>query len=420
MRLFDSIHQVLTAARLGRTLCLASAVSLIWASAACSAARSQNQSKNGDPKTETAIIPAFQAAEHPVTRTIEVVGTLGPYDQVVVSSQVEGPVAKVLVDVGDPVQAGQVMVSLDTEEFRNQIEQRTAAMRKIMAQLGLSEDDAQVKDIAESPEVKKAAANLFDAEQRYRRSQQLFKQSLLAQQDLDTADSRYRSAKADYDVVVQQVKTLQSDLRSEKAQLALAQKKLRDTEIRAPFAGYVQERQVSPGQYLKVQTPVMTVVIPNPLRLRADVPEKMAAWVKSGQNVEVSGEALPDKTFTGQISRMTPAVKEQSRSFVIEALIDNPNLILKPGAFVKARVTTTKVDSVLLVKEETLNYLFGTYKVLVVDDDGRLKEREVKLGDRFDGQVEIKEGLRGGEWLAIHPEKLKEGMPVRIDSKEQP
>jgi len=113
---------------------------------------------------------------------------------------------------------------------------------------------------------------------------------------------------------------------------------------------------------------------------------------------------------------MTPAVKEQSRSFVIEALIANPNLILKPGAFVKARVTTTKVDAVLLVKEETLNYLFGTYKVLAVED-GRLKEREVKLGDRFDGQVEIKEGLKAGDLVAIHPEKLKEGMLVRVETE---
>src|SRR5260370_40083011 len=103
----------------------------------------------------------------------------------------------------------------------------------------------------------------------------------------------------------------------------------------------------------------MTIVKPNPLKLRADVPEKMAAWVKSGQNVEVSGEAFPGKTFLGQITRITPAVKEQSRSFVIEALIANPNLVLKPGAFVKARVTTAKVDTVLLITENTLNYPFG-------------------------------------------------------------
>src|SRR5215471_1093014 len=265
-----------------RKLCLVSVLWLILAASACSAVRSQKQASGADARAEAASIPAMQVAERSVTRVVEVVGTLWPDDQVVVSSQVEGPVAKVLVDVGDRVQTGQVMVTLDTEEFRNQIEQRMAAMRKIMAQLGLSQDEAEIRDIADLPEVKKAAAALFDAEQRYRRSQALFKQSLLAQQDLDTADSRYRSAKADYDVVVQQVKTLQSDLRSEKAQLALAQKKLRDTEIRAPFAGYVQERQVSPGQYLKVQTPVMTIVKPNPLRLSADVPEKMAAWVRTG------------------------------------------------------------------------------------------------------------------------------------------
>jgi RND family efflux transporter MFP subunit len=381
----------------------------------CSRVNSRSQPNNNDSSSELTTISAVPVEPRQITRTVEVVGTLWPDDQVTVSSQVEGQVEKIFVDVGDAVQPGQVMVSLNQEELRYQMDQRAANVRKTMAQLGLTDEQSELQDVAELPQVKKAAANLFDAEQRFRRSRELFGQSLVPRQDLDTAEARYRSAKADYDVVLQQVKTLQAQLRSEKAELDFARKKLRDTEIRAPFAGFVQERFVSPGQYLRVQTPVMGLVKPDPLKLRADVPEKMASWVQAGHRVEARLEAFPDHAFVGKVSRITPAVKEQSRAFSIEAIINNHDHRLKPGTFVRATVTTTKIDTVLLVPEAALNYLFGVYKVFLVDN-GVLHEREVKLGDRVGDRIEATAGLRAGEQVALHPERLREGLAVRVQN----
>ncbi len=385
----------------------------------CSRATSASDPSQLEKKEDVISVSAAPAALLPITRKIEGVGTLWPDDQVTVSSQVEGQVDKVLVDVGDTVQTGQIMVAVNQEELRYQVEQRTATMRKTMAQLGLVGEQIEVKDVRELPEVKRAEADVFDKEQIVRRARDLYAKSLTPKQELDSAESRWISAKANYDVVLQQVKTLEAQLRSEKADLALAQKKLRDADIRAPFAGFIQERLVSPGQYLRVQAPTMTIVKPDPLKLRADIPENMASWVQPGQKVEVSGEAFPNKTFTGQIRRITPAVKEQSRSFSIEAVISNTNLALKPGVFVKASVTTAKVDTVVVIPVDSLIYQLGAYKVLGVED-GHLHEREVKLGDQFDGKVEAKEGLRSGESVAMHPEKLKAGAAVRIQISSTP
>jgi RND family efflux transporter MFP subunit len=380
----------------------------------CSSSDRSSSDPSGVGKKEEPIpISVAQAVLLPITRKVEGVGTLWPDDQVTVSSQVEGQVDRVLVDVGDTVRTGQIMVVVNQEELRYQVEQRTATMRKTMAQLGLTGEQIEVKDVKDLPEVKRAAADVFDKEQIFRRARDLYEKSLTPKQDLDSAESRWLSAKANYDVVLQQVKTLEAQLRSEKADLELAQKKLRDAEIRAPFAGFIQERLVSPGQYLRVQTPTMTIVKPDPLKLRADIPENMASWVQPGQKVEVSGEAFPNKTFTGQIRRITPAVKEQSRSFSIEAVIANSTLALKPGVFVKASVTTAKVDTAVVIPVDSLIYQLGAYKVLVVED-GRLHEREVKLGDQFGDKVEAKEGLRAGESVALHPEKLKSGEAVKV------
>ncbi len=393
-----------------RILLAAAAALVILLLAGCGAGRS-NESKSA--AKQPAAVQAVQAQLHPITRKLEVVGTLFPEEQVVVSSQVEGQVLKVHVDVGDRVSAGQVMVSLDTEELRYQMERQAANLQRTMARLGLNDERGQVKDVMQVPDVKKAAAELQDAEQKFNRARDLHRQELVARQDLDAADARYRSAKAAYEVAVQQVRTLEAEFRSQRADLEIARKKLRDAEIRAPFDAFVQERQVAPGQYLRVQTPVMTMVKPNPLRLRADIPERMTNWVRNGQAIEARTEAMPDRVFHGRISRITPQVKEQTRSFAVEALINNSELLLKPGLFVRATVATTKVDQVLLVPEAALKYAFGIYRLLVIQN-GTLVGREVKLGDRFEQRVEIAEGAKAGEWVALHPERLQEGAAVTM------
>lgn len=402
------ITAIIRASRVPAWLAALLLVSLL--AAGCSRGRTTDTK----PKEAPSGVQVVQAQLEPITRQLEVVGTLFPDDQVVVSAQVEGQVLKVHVDVGDPVRASQVMVSLDTEELRYQMERQAANLQSTMARLGLSEETGRVKDAAQLPEVKKAAADLLDSDQKFQRARDLYRQQLIPQQDLDAADTRHRSLKAQYDVAIQQVRTLEAEFRAQRADLELARKKLRDAEIRAPFDGFIQERHVAPGQYLRVQAPVMTLVKPNPLRLRAEIPERMSHWVRAGQAIEARTEALPDRSFRGRISRLTPQVKEQTRSFMVEALIDNSDGILKPGLFVRAMVATSKVDQVLLVPEDSLRYAFGIYRVFLVEN-GKLTGREVKLGDRFDRRVELTEGVRAGDWVAMHPERLREGAAVRVE-----
>jgi RND family efflux transporter MFP subunit len=203
------------------------------------------------------------------------------------------------------------------------------------------------------------------------------------------------------------------------ATLNLANKRLRDTQIRAPFAGHVKTREVTVGQYLKVQTPVMAIVNIDPLRVRLSVPEKMAPWVRVGRDVKLSLEAFPGREFVGRISRINPAVDEKTRTFEIEALVANRSGELKPGSFVKATIQSDKVDSILTIPYNAAAYLFGAYKVFVIE--GRtIKEREVKLGDRIGERVEIIEGLQPGDKIAIAEggQQIKDGMEVEVVSDE--
>jgi RND family efflux transporter MFP subunit len=354
-----------------------------------------------------------------VRRNVESVGSLFPLDEVTVSSEVEGRVDQVLVDVGDHVAAGQTIVKVVQTELQLTLDQQRASLQQARARLGLSENGDDLKDVRNAPEVKKAAADLADAEQKYLRAKTLYEQGLLPKQNFDEAESRHNAARAAYDLSVQAVQNLRAQLAQSKAATSLAQKKVGDSMIRAPFAGQVKERSVTQGQYLKVQTPVMVIVNVDPMRVRLRVPEKMAAWVKTGQEVTVSVEAYPGRTFTGKITRINPSVDQQTRAFEVEALIDNRESLLKPGFFVKATIPSSYVVDALIVPQDALLYVYGVYKVFVIEGN-TLKEREVKIGERTGDEVEIVEGLSAGERVALATkgQELKEGAIVEVANQE--
>ncbi|HYV07246.1 MAG TPA: biotin/lipoyl-binding protein, partial [Blastocatellia bacterium] len=214
----------------------------------------------------------IQADLKAIRRNVESVGSLFPLEEVTVSSEVEGKVDQVLVDVGDHVTAGQPIVKVSPTELQLTLDQQRASMRQARARLGLPDNGEDLKDVRAAAEVKKAAADLADAEQKYQRAKALFEQGLVPKQSFDEAESRYNAARAAYDLSVQAIENLRAQLVQSRASSQLAQKKVNDAVIRAPFAGQVKERTVTQGQYLKVQTPVMVIVNVNPIRVRLKVP----------------------------------------------------------------------------------------------------------------------------------------------------
>ena len=148
------------------------------------------------------------------------------------------------------------------------------------------------------------------------------------------------SARAAYDLAVQSVQNLRAQLPQYKASVELAEKKLRDAVIRAPFKGQVKERVVSPGQYLKVQTPVMVIVSMDPLRVRLKIPETMAGLIQIGDRLQVTVDAYPNRTFSGKLSRINPSVDPQSRTFEVEALLENAKGLLKPAPKIQTVATS--------------------------------------------------------------------------------
>jgi membrane fusion protein (multidrug efflux system) len=376
------------------------ALAVLAALAAGPACDTRRASGAAAPAPEPVPARVVAVAARDVQRSVEAVGTLFPFEEVTISSEVEGRIDRVYVDVGDRVARGQPLVKIVPVELGLNLDQEQAALRQIEARLAPPEGQARLARPQDAAEVRKAEADRKDAEQKYQRARELWDQGLIARGAFDEAQARFDAAGAGYDMALQNVRTLQAEAAQRSASVALAEKKLGDAVIRAPFAGQVRERLVSPGQYVKVQTPAMIVVDSDPLRVRLKVPERMAGWIAVGQPVTVQVEAYPSRSFGGKVSRINPSVDPQARTFEVEALLENPDGALKPGFFARARIASSHVDRALVVPREALRYVYGVYKVYAVDG-GKMRERDVKLGSREGEEVEVVEGVREGDRVAV-------------------
>jgi multidrug efflux pump subunit AcrA (membrane-fusion protein) len=389
---------------------IAVSVFALAAAVACSKSSSA-QARGGDGAP--ASVQTQLVREDIVRRSVDLVGTLAAADEVVVSSETDGTVSHILADLGDRVQAGQPLVELDREKRQYSLDQQRATLARALATYGASEP-GKLPPIEETPDVKKAAAELQQAKQTYERTLTLQQRQLVAQQLLDDAKATLQAKQAGYDAALQNAKNLQAQIDVADASMKLADRQLRDTFIRAPFDGYVQERLVSLGELVKAQAPVMRVVRIDPLKVTAEIPERMGPWIKSGAAITLTVDAYPDKTFKGSLTRLSPAVNTQTRAFPFEGRVPNTDGLLKPGTFARVHIETAQEDKVVSVPYAAMQYRYGVNRVFVVDG-GALSVRELKVGDRLGDRIEVVSGVKAGDQIAVSDiEKLVDGMKVSV------
>ncbi len=387
------------------------AIVMLIALASTSCAKSETaQAKAADTAKSVAITVVHKDS---VRRAVDVVGTLTAVDQVTVSSEADGKVRAILADLGDRVKAGQVLVQLDSEKQQYTLEQQQAALARALAQYGAT-DPEHLPEIEKTPDVRRATADLAQASQAYDRASELSKRTLISQEAFDDAKAALQAKRAGYDSSLQNAKNLRASIQASEATMKLAGRQLRDTEIRAPFDGFVEKRLVNLGELVKAQMPVMAIVRLDPLKVTAEMPEKMAPWINGGRPVELHVDAYPTRTFTGKVTRISPAVNTATRAFPFEAAVPNGDAALKPGTFARVHVESGKVDDVLTLPYAALQYRYGVNRVFVVTGD-RLAMRELQVGERLGDRIEVASGVKEGERVAITDvETLADGALVAV------
>ena len=363
-------------------------------------------------QTQPLVVKTAVVGERPVERYVEVVGSLKADQEVVVSSEEKGIIEELPVDLGSVVRRGQMLARLSQREAQLHVDQAKAALDQARARVGLRNGSSGL-EAEQNSEVRQAKAALDEARLRYQRAKTLIKNGDISQERFDEAEIQQRSAEARYQASQDSFRNQTALVDQRAAELQLARKELQDTIIVAPIDGAVSARHVTRGEYIRAETKIVTLVRSNPLRLQAVVPEVAVASVHLKQTVMLSVDAYPGKTFSGVISRISPSLDEKARTLTLEATVPNADGELKPGLFASVQLLVAKESPALMVPSNSLLEFAGLTKVFVVEGN-RAVERVVKTGLREGGYVEILEGAKAGERVAVENlGKLSNGVPVK-------
>jgi RND family efflux transporter MFP subunit len=347
----------------------------------------------------------------PIENAVTLSGAFHAYQQVDVHSKVAGYIRKIYVDVGDHVKAGQTLAVLEVPELSAEVSGAQAGLRR-------------AKDA-----VARAQSNVHSAESiyaAYHAAYQRLKQAsetrpgLIAEQELDDSMAKDKDSEA-------KVESDKAALAEAQSQLAVAQAELERmnamedyTHVTAPFAGVVTKRYADTGTMIQAGTssdtqsmPVVQLAEYTKLRLVVPVPESAVPGLQLGSVVQVHVTAM-NQDFEGKVARFADALNDETRTMHTEIDVKNPDGALKEGMYAEAKLILKQHKDALTVPIQALERNSTGASVLIVDAQGRVEKRQVKLGVESSDRVEVVDGLSDNDRVIVgNRSEFREGEKVQ-------
>ena len=362
----------------------------------------------GSPRT----VRVERVAEIPMENVIEVSGTLAAYETTTLGLKVPGRISRITVDLGSRVQKGQLIAQVEPADYQLRLQQAEAAVQQARARLGLPLEGTEDRvDPEKTSTVRQAGAVLEQARLSLERSRYLLGRGLISKSQMEQIEADFKVAESRHADAIEEVRNRGALLSQRRTEVALARQQLADTGVYAPFDGNVEEKQASIGEFLAAGAPVVKIVKTNPLRLRAEVPEREARLVRIGQKVRVEVEG-DQNTYTGQIVRLSPSIRQDNRTLLVEADVRNDGS-LRAGTFAQISIVAESGKSVPAIRADSILTFAGLEKV-IVPEGGKAVEKQVTTGRRAAGLVEIKDGIGVGDEYVADPGNLQTGQPIVV------
>jgi HlyD family secretion protein len=393
---------------------------------------SSPQQQQQSPTVNTAV-----ASQGSLKKNTEYVGTTFPVREVSLRSRIEGQLLDVTVDVGDRVEQGQVLARIDdsiSEATVAEAEAEVAALQSEVASLEADVNDARAQ-------VEQARLQLQQAQSDAARTNQLFQQGAISEQEAEldrtavgTAEQRLQSAQQQVVNRNSVVVAAQRRVAAQQAIVAQEQQRQSFTVLTSPVTGSVLERVLEPGDLAQPASEVLRLGDFSQIQVQVQISELELARIQTGQTAQVRLDALPEQTFTGKVTQISLAADSTARLIPVEVTI--PNRDRRIGRGLLARVNFEQQSDRLVIVPETAieigsegtqdnsatnaktNPKTDTATMFILQQQGEqatVTTRQVKIGDRANSQVEIASGLEPGEKFVVRSsDNLQNGDRVRL------
>ncbi|MCP5517058.1 MAG: efflux RND transporter periplasmic adaptor subunit [Verrucomicrobiales bacterium] len=313
----------------------------------------------GPPPTPPVEVTVAEVQTAPVEDRLSAVGTIQSNEQVTVMPEAAGLVQAIYFTEGQRVEAGAPLFELDDRKEKAQLEQ--------------------------------AKVDLDLARQNAERVEQLAGTRAISQQEIDQ---------------------VRSQVTLKEAVLAFAEKRVAEMRIVAPFAGVLGPRAVSLGQFVTTGEPLVTLTDDSRVKVVYEVPERHLARLQTGQKMELSVAAFPERRFPGAVDLISPQVDAATRTVEVRAVAENPDRVLRPGMFARVETITGARPAAVVIEERAIVPSLEGFAVYVVTNEvARL--RGIKLGQRMAGRAEVVQGLQPGQKIVVSGlQKIVDGSAV--------
>ncbi|MEH2315368.1 MAG: efflux RND transporter periplasmic adaptor subunit [Nostoc sp.] len=359
------------------------------------------------------------------TTNLELPGSVVALNQTTIYARSTGYLRRWYADIGDRVQAGQLLAEIDSPDIDQQVLQAKAEL--VQAQANVLQSRASLaKGVSD---LKQAQANLLIARQSWQRWSVLVKQGAVPQQDADTRYATYQANLANVEAAKNTVSSDSANVKAAQANVYASQANFqRNTilqsykKVTAPFAGVITARNVNTGVLISAgsgnsntssntstsntnssNTSLYTIAAYDKLNVNVNVPQSLSPSFQTGQTAEITVKELPQRAFTGKVVRTSNAIDPNTRTLLTQLEVENYNATLRPGMYATVKFAINRTNTPFVVPDSALVVNAGGTQVATLTKDRTVHYQKVVVGRDYGTEVEITSGLTGNESLIATP-----------------
>jgi RND family efflux transporter MFP subunit len=324
-----------------------------------------------------------------VREEILLTGSLRPKEQVDLTAKATGRVEKLIYQLGDRVNKGDLVAELEDDELQQQVQRAKASLAVVRASTRQRE-----------AELRNSKANLG-------RAGTLLKEGLIPKAD-------YESRQTEYQVVQAQIQLAQAQERQAQAEINELEIRLAQSKIYAPMSGVVARRHIDEGALVSPSTPILSLVNLNTMVTLANVPEREVGKLRVGNKATIEVDAFPEQQFQGRVARISPVLDAATRSATVEVEIANQDHRLKAEMFARVTLDLESTRDAIIIPREGLVYR-GQQPGVFAAEHGRPVFRPIETGKTIGGEVEVLANLEPGTAIVTRgATMLREGDQIRV------